>query len=295
VFIVGTSRSGSTALAELVANACGLDLARGKESHFLASAALRRPSGGPDGRRFDRLRAQTKEQFDSLFPPSAAAGTLDASTSSLYYSGSAVQVLDEYFPDARLVAVLRDPVRRAASAHRYMAARGLESLPFADALQAETGRVEAGWSHIWHYARTGLYAHQIESLAHWRDRTLFLLYETDLSDPAGLAERISDHIGHPIVGPVEMSARNQARPFRSPAVGRSVEWLRSSALARRAPEPLRTAGRRVVATLRHAQPDGRAAPREDVGLARLGGFYRDDVERVSDLTQLPVREVWTHV
>jgi hypothetical protein len=289
VFILGTARSGSTALAEMVASACGLDLARGKESHYLASAALQRPTGGPDGARFDRLRARSKQEFDALFSRGGAAVRLDASTSSLYYAESAVAVLDEFFPDARLVAVLRDPVTRALSAHRFMRARGLETLSFADALEAEETRVDAGWSHIWHYARTGVYSRQLEALSHWRERTLFLLYERDLADPAVLARRVSEHIGQDVVNPVELLTRNAARPFVSPKVGRAAEWLHSQGIVRRAPAPVRAVGRRAVARLR----DSSLQPEPALDIGALQALYRGEASRVSSLTHLAAQEVWT--
>jgi hypothetical protein len=284
---MGAARAGTTALAEMIADACGLDLARGKETHFLASAALGRPSGGPDGDRFDRSRARTKKEFDSYFPRGGSTRILDASASSLYYAPSAVSVLDEFFPDAHLVAVLRDPVRRAASAHRFMVARGLETLPFETALRAEATRIEDGWSHIWHYARAGLYSRQIEALARWRSRTLFLLYETDLRDPLLLADRVSAHIGHPIVNAVRLRDRNQARPFLTPGIGRGAERLRALAVVRRAPAPVRALGRRAVAPLRR-----RSEPSPvEVG-SDLREVYRGESARVHELTGLPAQAVW---
>ena len=44
-------------------------------------------------------------------------------------------------PDAKLLVLLRDPVERAYSAHAHEIARGFETLPFPEALEAEAGRI----------------------------------------------------------------------------------------------------------------------------------------------------------
>src|SRR3954470_21966259 len=81
-------------------------------------------------------------------------------------------------PDARVIALVRDPVERAYSAHSHELARGFETEPFERALELEderlAGEVEhmcadpryVSHSHRHHsYRRRGHYAEQVERLS----------------------------------------------------------------------------------------------------------------------------------
>ncbi|WP_448392067.1 sulfotransferase [Mycolicibacterium sp. XJ879] len=284
VFILGTARSGSTALAELISHSLGLELVRGKESHFLAASAIPDQSGGPDGPRFDRLRDRTITDFYARLPRGFRdTRFLDASSSSLYYASAAVKSLNQHFPNARLVAVLRNPVDRAESAHSYMKARGLERLEISDALHEEPFRVANRWPHIWHYANAGFYADQIAALGEWRQRTLFLLYEQDLRSET-LMERISEHTGYPIIRRPQLEKRNEARSFSSPAVGRAAEWIRSSKMVATAPQWVRKGGRAWVNRFRSPlQRDS-----DPIVRAELYARFRDQRGRLTELTGLDI-------
>lgn len=77
-------------------------------------------------------------------------------------------------PDVRILAMLRDPVERAYSAHKHELARGYETEPFERALELEDGRLAGevermladpgyhSFSHRHHaYVRRGQYAEQL--------------------------------------------------------------------------------------------------------------------------------------
>jgi hypothetical protein len=273
----------------MLAETFDLSLARDKETHFPASTALAGPTGGPDGPRFDRLRDRTFNEFRRRFPASPAVGLLDASASSLFYADSTRAVLDEHFPNAFLIAILRNPADRALSAYRYMKARGLENLSWPDALLAEEHRASEGWPHIWHYAGSGCYSDQIARLGHWADRTLFLLYESDLKDASQLAERVSRHTGLTIRRDPKLQRRNESMEFSRRSVGRRMEWLRSLSLVQHAPAPIRDVGRRAVNSLRAPSVTGA----ESYDTSMLDELVGREAEAVTTLTGLPALTEWS--
>jgi hypothetical protein len=86
--------------------------------------------------------------------------------------------MHELLPDVRLIVMLRDPVKRAFSSHRHMIERGLDTLSFEEAVEAEPARLagererlmaDPGYYSAEHqhhaYLTRGLYA---ENLALWR-------------------------------------------------------------------------------------------------------------------------------
>ena len=69
-----------------------------------------------------------------------------------------------HIPDAKLIAVLRNPIERAYSAWAMLLGDGREPIgEFARALDAEGGRIRRGWEPIWHYTRMGFYAQQLNA------------------------------------------------------------------------------------------------------------------------------------
>jgi hypothetical protein len=81
-------------------------------------------------------------------------------------------------PDVKLIALVRDPVERAYSAHRHESARGFETEPFERALELEADRLAGevermradptyeSFSHRHHaYVTRGRYAEQLTQLA----------------------------------------------------------------------------------------------------------------------------------
>ncbi len=65
----------------------------------------------------------------------------------------------------KLVALLREPVARAFSAHQYLRAQGLEPVEdVREAVACEPERIAAGWHHLWHYTAMSHYADGVEAL-----------------------------------------------------------------------------------------------------------------------------------
>ena len=107
-------------------------------------------------------------------------------------------------PDARIIMLLREPVSRAWSHHRYEVVRGFESLDIHQALDREPERlaqvddVRRTFSHRHHsYVARGLYADQLLRLyEHFpRDQVLVLESERLFTDPAGVMATVHTHLG----------------------------------------------------------------------------------------------------
>lgn len=286
VFIIGTPRSGTTALAESLSLSLGVELVRGKESHFLASNSLPNRHGGPIGSGFDRIRARSIEEFRSrLSLRSSQTGFLDASATSLYYSQSAVGILNEHFPNARLIAILRNPIDRAESAHRFTVARGLERLSFSEGLRKESYRIAHNWMPIFYYADMGRYVRQIEALGEWRAKTLFLLYESDLGSDT-LIDRIAEHTGYAVRQRPPLRTRNAALTVKSPAMGRVLERIRMTKAVESAPPWLRERARTMVVDRLRSPAEKDADP---AARAFLKTYFENDSARLAELTGLDVR------
>jgi hypothetical protein len=115
-------------------------------------------------------------------------------------------------PDARLIFVLRDPVQRTWSHHRYETARGFETLDFAAAIAAEPDRLadpdpatrDRNHRHFSYIARSR-YAEQLDRLRESFDPEQILVIESEqlFADPGSTMEVVFAHLS---LDPVPMES-----------------------------------------------------------------------------------------
>jgi hypothetical protein len=132
-------------------------------------------------------------------------------------------------PGTRLIALLRDPVARAWSQYNLKRERGLETLPFAEALAREQERlstdpdpVGAAWRHHSYKAR-GEYAAQLERwfAAFPREQVLVLKSEEFFADSARELARVHHFLGLAPVAPKHLKPYHMAEyPPLDPVVER---------------------------------------------------------------------------
>jgi hypothetical protein len=177
--IIGAQRCGTTSLYRYLAAHPSVRTASGKELQFLSLHHRR-------GRRWYRGHF-----------PSRPPGVQSFEASPYYLFDPDVPArAAELLPDARFVALLRDPVERAYSHYLHSRAYGVEPLSFADALDAEPARLAAGGHSArrrYSYVARGRYAEQLER---WfarvpRERVLVLRTERLSAD----YPRVLDFLG----------------------------------------------------------------------------------------------------
>lgn len=193
-FLIGAQKSGTTSLFRHLENHPYILSPLGKEPHF-----------------FDQRYQKGIRWYESWFPSTKEAEQTSCEGTPITGEGSTHYLFDahtparlkEYCPDAKLVAILRNPVERAYSAYQHEVRRKREKRPFGEVIadelrwgEEEHAKVLADpsyWSDR-HYFRShlrrGYYA---ESLKRWFShfpREQFLIFSSDqfFSDP----ERVYD-------------------------------------------------------------------------------------------------------
>jgi hypothetical protein len=163
---------------------------------------------------FDRHYARGPSWYRGNFPNLLRTrGELvgEASPSYLFHP-LAPERVKQLVPEARLIALVRNPAERALSHYHHEVALGREPLSFEDALAAEEQRLEgeeerlrsdpryfsnAWWSHT--YKARGRYAEQLER---WlevfpREQLLVLPSEELLGEPERAHARVLEFLGAP--------------------------------------------------------------------------------------------------
>lgn len=183
-FIVGHAKSGTTALYEMLQAHPQIYMPAIKETQFLSRALHYRaqPQDGPP-----TVRPQTLDAYLSLFAaaaPEQMAG--EASTDYLRTLATARRIA-ALQPDARIVAILREPVSFLSSLHLQLLQVGIETeSDFATAMKLEQERREgrsvprrSGWPPALLYSQHVRYVDQLRSYDECfaRDQVLVLIYD----------------------------------------------------------------------------------------------------------------------
>jgi hypothetical protein len=153
----------------------------------------------------------------------------------------AAQRMHALLPQARLIVLLRDPVRRAYSQYWQQRDKDREPLGFEDALAAEpervegahrrlaSGEIEVSREHqIYSYVSRGRYAEQLERwLALYpREQLLALRFEDLAKDPLGVLNRTLSWLNLPPMKEARLEPRNSRNyPPMNPE---TAERLRAS-------------------------------------------------------------------
>jgi hypothetical protein len=126
-------------------------------------------------------------------------------------------------PGIKLIALVRDPVERAYSAHKHERARGFETEPFERAIELEPERLHGevermrhdptyeSFSHRHHaYLRRGRYAEQLAALVRHcgRDNVFVLDADAFFAQPQQHYGRVLSFLGLPAHDGAPLSKRN---------------------------------------------------------------------------------------
>jgi len=153
----------------------------------------------------------------------------EASPYYLYHPAGAERMA-RAIPDAKIIVLLRDPVKRAISHHLHMVFEGHEPIEDIDqALDMESSRLEGIEQHLltepsfvsrshqhYSYTERGHYARQLEKFFEHYDRNNVLVMTTDklISDSQSSLSTIQSFIGLEPDPSIQLEKRNASSSFQ---------------------------------------------------------------------------------
>ncbi len=197
-FVIGVPKAGTTALHVVLARHPQLFMSEVKEPKFFMCDGPPPTRGGPGDAKTFRERLWRREDYEDLFARAPEGALRGESTPFYLYDPDAQRRLHETVPDAKLIAVLRDPVDRAHSKWTHLWSAGLEPEgDFVAACRLEQRRAEAGWAPFWRYLALGRYGEQLQRLyTHFpREQVLVLRYWQLRDEPVPTLDRICGFLG----------------------------------------------------------------------------------------------------
>jgi hypothetical protein len=232
-FIVGAPKCGTTALYEYLRPHPSIFMARVKEPHYFAKDLGTYPF------------IKTAEDYAGLFAD-ARERHLRVGEASVYYLRSTVAIANirEFNPDARLIAMFRNPVEMLHSFHAqllYVAEESESDFETAWRLQEQRSRgialpPRSRGPFLVQYRELARFGTQTERLLSIfpREQVKLILYDDFAASPQAVYDDVVGFLGIPHDGRREFPRINEGKRAR-------LAWLRD--FYRKPPPPLRSAVR----------------------------------------------------
>jgi hypothetical protein len=158
--VLGASKCGTTTFYYYLKQHPEIFLPAQKELHYFSIKQILENSQGPgDDLHFSglcRSWGEYKKHFSGVAGEKAIG---EVSPSYLYYGE--YEEIRRRLDAVKAVILLRNPVDKAYSQYLHLRRHYLEELSFEEGLDAERERRNAGWSDMWRYVDSGLYARQV--------------------------------------------------------------------------------------------------------------------------------------
>ncbi len=297
-FIVGHPKCGTTALYEILRRHPEIYMSELKEPRFFARE-LHPPSGGR------KTHPETLEEYLALFDPARPGQRRGEASPSYLRSRHAAARIAELRPDARIVAILREPASFIRSLHMELLRDRVE--PEADlrrALALEARRREPAERARHPGLVYGDYVQYVEQLRRYEqafgaDQVKVLIYDDFRADNESTIRDVLRFLGVDEHVPLEIVDANRSVRIRSQ---RAQRLTRSLYLGR---GPLSGALKRMVKTVlpRRVRHDalgvvqrrvvfGRPGSADERTTAELRARFRDEVVALGERLDRDLLALW---
>jgi hypothetical protein len=159
--IIGAAKAGTTSLYSYLAQHPQIYMSEQKEPRFFAIEG-EQPNYGGITQGINRSSISTLEDYQALFAGVGDEVAVGEASTIYLYSEKAAERIKHHIPDAKLIAVLRNPADRAFSSYVHLVRDGFEALSFAEGLAAEPMRRQENWQPLWFYQHRGFYYEQLK-------------------------------------------------------------------------------------------------------------------------------------
>lgn len=283
-FIIGAARTGTSSLYEYMRQHPDIWFSPVKEPMFFALEGAKPDFRGPgDDREINRKSVADLAAYQALFSAASSRKAVGEASANYLYSQRAAARIRQYVPEAKMIAVLRNPVERAYSSFLYMIRDRREPLrDFAEALEQEDKRIAEHWEHIWHYAQMGFYSSQLQRFyaLFEKDRIHVYLNEELKKDAPGLLKNVFGFLEvDDTFRPDTSVAYNEGGVPKRKLL--NAVLTRPSVVKRLLRPFMPAAAMKFYTRLKHSNLD--KPPLDADVRARLVALYRDDVLRLQDM------------
>ncbi len=224
LFIVGAMKAATTSIAQFLASVDGVQMCRQKEPHHFCTDLYQHPeySSLPQIRGFmGQEWIRDRDDYLALFPGDANSRYVAEASTTYLYSEAAAREIAAFSPGARIVILLRHPVRRAFSEYQMNRKIGLAKGSFDEEMAADLERYRRGEFKLFErYIYAGMYAAQVERFLEVfpRERIFIAAIDRPGRDINGVARELCDFLG--LQAQAEVPRLNEAGLAAFPTLNR---------------------------------------------------------------------------
>jgi hypothetical protein len=302
-FIVGHPKSGTTALYEMLRRHPQIYMPDGMEPWFFASELNVRAPPRPDG------IPGTLEEYLTLFDGAASDQRLGEASPLYLWSHTAASRISEVQPDARIIAIFREPASFLRSLHLQFVEAYIETeIDFRTAISLEDARRQGRdvprhsyWPQALLYSEHVRYVEQLRRFdaAFPPEQMLVLIYDDFRADNVATVRRVLRFLDVDDMAPIEVLEANPTVRARSQRLHHLVHALsvgrgplsRGVKAAVKAVTPqglrrdaLRATQRRVVFS--------KPLPPEESLMIELRRRFKGEVEALSEYLERDLVALW---
>jgi hypothetical protein len=219
-FVIGHPKSGTTALYEMLRRHPQIYMSDVKEPRFFASdlpSSFQRQSGAP---------AASYEDYLALFDGAAPDQRVGEASTAYIWSQTAAARIAEAQPDARIIAILREPASFIRSMHLQLLQIRIEQQPnLRKAIALEDSRrqgqdlpsVVARWPQVLLYTDRVRYVEQLRRYHEWfaPEQVLVLIYDDFHDDNQATVRKVLRFLDVDASAPIQTLQANPSVRMRS--------------------------------------------------------------------------------
>jgi hypothetical protein len=294
-FIVGHHKSGTTALYEMLRRHPQIFMPELKEPQYFATDLPARLAG--------ELRPglpATLDQYTALFEPAGPDQITGEASPQYLRSETAAGEIAAARPDAKIIAIFREPASFVRSLHLQLAQSGTETeLDLRRAVENE--RVERNGRTRLRYSDHVRYAEQLQRYedAFPREQILALIYDDYRADNEGTVREVLAFLGVDETVPVQAVQSNPTVGTRATGINRAVKAVTSGegrtgrALNRTIKSLVpQSARRRALRTTQDRLLYSEPPPVDEQLMAELRERYAGEVQALGIKLDRDLLELW---
>jgi hypothetical protein len=304
-FIVGHAKSGTTALYEMLRRHPQIYMPKSKEPWFFSSDM--RPRFQPP--RAD-VAPQTLDEYLSLFVEATPEQRVGEASSSYLWSRTAAAEIAAVQPDARIIAILREPASFLRSLHQQLLQTHVEDkkdLRRAISLESDRreGRHIPRRSHRPQLLQYSDHVRYVEQLRRYHslfapEQVLVLIYDDFRADNEGTVRTVLRHLEVDAEHPVQvLDANSTTRTMRSQQVDELVHSIAvgrgpatralKAAVKSLTPREMR---RDAVGVIQRRVAYRTPPPTDEAFMVELRRRFKGEVEALSDYLGRDLVKLW---
>jgi len=142
-------------------------------------------------------KISTLKEYYGLFDNPENEIALGEASPAYIYNRNCATLIKKHFPEVKIIAILRQPVKRAYS--NYLHAKRADREPinsFIGAINSEEGRIEKNWSTLYHYKEKGFYFRQLSRYfkEFKKEQIKVILFEDIIDDPQKITKEVFEFL-----------------------------------------------------------------------------------------------------